>query len=113
MAESKVKNLEVFKMSTAEVFAKYPNPGALLRQLEGGRRNNAKSTRKTIRMPPSEMTDKERQERQAKLREYYQKYDLRPANQINAADHREPRAARRLFRKPAAGSDGRFLAESF
>src|SRR5215204_6235458 len=38
-AESKVKNLEIFNMSTAEVFAKYPNPGALLRQLEGSRRN--------------------------------------------------------------------------
>src|SRR6476660_8131589 len=28
VADSKVKNLEVFDMSTAEVFAKYPNPGA-------------------------------------------------------------------------------------
>ena len=33
--EAKVKGLEVFNLSTAEVFAKYPNPGALLRQLEG------------------------------------------------------------------------------
>src|SRR5215203_789101 len=39
IAEAKVKNLEVFNLSTAEVFAKYPNPGALLRQLEGSRRN--------------------------------------------------------------------------
>ena len=37
VAESKVKNLDVFNMSTAELFAKYPNPGALLRQLEGGK----------------------------------------------------------------------------
>jgi uncharacterized protein (DUF1800 family) len=28
------------------------------------------------------MTDKDRQERQAKLREYYKEYDLRPANQL-------------------------------
>src|SRR2546429_7325202 len=37
VAESKVKGLDVFNMSTAEIFAKYPNPGALLRQLEGGK----------------------------------------------------------------------------
>ena len=40
-AEAKVRNLEVFNMSTAQVFAKYPNPGALLRQLEGGRQAQA------------------------------------------------------------------------
>ena len=37
VAENKVKNLEIFNMSTAEVFAKYPNPGALLRQLQRSR----------------------------------------------------------------------------
>src|SRR6185369_5292852 len=42
VAEAKVKNLEIFNMSTAEVFAKYPNPGALLRQLEGGKKGQAK-----------------------------------------------------------------------
>ncbi|HXF42831.1 MAG TPA: DUF1800 family protein, partial [Pyrinomonadaceae bacterium] len=35
VAEAKVNNLEVFNLSTSELFAKYPNPGALLRQLEG------------------------------------------------------------------------------
>src|SRR5205085_10454824 len=35
VAENKVKGLEVFDMTTAEVFAKYPNPGALLKQLDG------------------------------------------------------------------------------
>ena len=45
--ESKVRNLEVFNMSTAEVFAKYPNPGALLRQLEGGRQAQARPNRGT------------------------------------------------------------------
>src|SRR5687767_2786371 len=40
-ADARVRNLEVFQMSTAEVFAKYPNPGALLRQLEGGRQARA------------------------------------------------------------------------
>lgn len=72
VAERKVDDLEIFKMSTAEVFAKYPNPGALLRQLEGN----------TAQQSPEEMTDKQRQERQQKLREYYQKYDLRPAGQL-------------------------------
>jgi uncharacterized protein (DUF1800 family) len=37
-AEAKVKALDVFDPSTAELFAKYPNPGALLQQLEGRKR---------------------------------------------------------------------------
>lgn len=84
VAEKKVSNLEVFNLSTAEVFAKYPNPGALLRALEGGRAavaqngQNANAAVKT----PEEMTDQERRERQQKLAEYYRKYDLRPANQL-------------------------------
>ncbi|HEY0460883.1 MAG TPA: DUF1800 domain-containing protein [Pyrinomonadaceae bacterium] len=94
VAESKVKNLEIFNMSTAEVFAKYPNPGALLRQLEGGRRNQNQANNNQNQMPNNQaqtpnnqpadeqMTDKDRQERQAKLREYYKEYDLRPANQL-------------------------------
>lgn len=72
IAEKKVVNLEIFKMTTAEVFAKYPNPGALIRMLEG----NAAA------QDPGEMTDKQRQERQQKLREYYIKYDLKPAGQL-------------------------------
>ncbi len=76
VAESKVKNLEVFGMTTAEVFEKYPNPGALLRALEGPQNNNQPAK------APEDMTEKERQERQQKIREYYAKYDLRPANQM-------------------------------
>jgi hypothetical protein len=45
VAENKVKNLEIFNMSTAQVFAKYPNPGALLRQLEGGKNGQRRVTR--------------------------------------------------------------------
>src|SRR5262245_50039216 len=41
VAESKVKSLDVFGMSTAEVFAKYPNPGALLKQLGEGKKAQA------------------------------------------------------------------------
>jgi uncharacterized protein (DUF1800 family) len=33
-AESKVRNLQVLSMSTAELYAKYPNPGVLIRQLQ-------------------------------------------------------------------------------
>ncbi len=80
VAESKVKNLEIFNMSTAEVFAKYPNPGALLRQLEG--RRNVQNQAANNQNPDQQMTDKERAERQAKLREYYREYDLRPAGQL-------------------------------
>src|SRR5687768_7098276 len=48
-AEARVKNLEIFKMSTAEVFAKYPNPTALLRQLEGGRQAQAQRREETAK----------------------------------------------------------------
>ncbi|MEP6902180.1 MAG: DUF1800 family protein, partial [Actinomycetota bacterium] len=87
VADSKVKNLEVFNMTTAEVFAKYPNPGALLKMLEGGKKNlqnNAQNnqTNTNNQNADQQITDKDRQERQAKLRDYYVKYDLRPANQL-------------------------------
>ena len=89
--EAKVKNLEVFNMSTAEVFAKYPNPGALLRQLEGGRQAaaDAQARRRTAMTPaagepaqPEAMNDADRRDRQQKLQELYRKYDLRPAGQL-------------------------------
>ncbi|MEO8572393.1 MAG: DUF1800 domain-containing protein [Pyrinomonadaceae bacterium] len=94
VAESKVKDLEVFNMSTAEVFAKYPNPGALLRQLEGGRQaqadaqkakeDEAKSGDGKMPAEPSQngMTADEQRERRQKLQALYREYDLRPANQI-------------------------------
>jgi uncharacterized protein (DUF1800 family) len=72
VAEKKTAHLEIFSMSTSEVFSKYPNPGALLQALEG----------RSAVQNPEEMTEKERQERQRKIREYYQKYDLRQANQL-------------------------------
>lgn len=88
VAEAKVKNLEVFNLSTAEVFAKYPNPGALLRQLEGGRRAQANAQDRNASnsaMPPADpeqTTANERRERQRKIQELYRKYNLRPANQM-------------------------------
>ena len=90
-AEAKVKGLEVFNMSTAQVFAKYPNPGALLRQLEGGRqaqadaqaRRNAAMTPATGEAAqPEARSEDDRRERQRRLQELYRKYDLRPAGQL-------------------------------
>ena len=91
--EAKVKNLEVYNMTTAEVFAKYPNPGALLRRLEGGRqaaadaqlrRRNAAMTAPAAGQPAQAeaATDGERRERQEKLQKLYREYDLRPAAQL-------------------------------
>ncbi|HKX84020.1 MAG TPA: DUF1800 domain-containing protein, partial [Pyrinomonadaceae bacterium] len=96
VAEAKVKNLEVFNMSTAEVFAKYPNPGALLRNLEGGRRAQAEARNRAANAPnqmsgngsvpmqpdAAQATEAERRERQQKLQELYREYNLRPANQM-------------------------------
>jgi len=88
-AEAKVKNLEIFNMTTAEVFAKYPNPGALLRQLEGGRQAQAAKQQQAQADKPAgndqadqEMTEAQRRERQQKLNALYREYNLRPANQL-------------------------------
>lgn len=77
VAEGKVQNLEVFKMTTAEVFAKYPNPAALLRALEGGNRNAAQNQNAN-----DTMSDKDREERRKKIQEIYKQYDLKPAQQL-------------------------------
>lgn len=75
VVEAKVRNLEAFSLSTSELFAKYPNPGALLRQLDRGQGQQAAQN-------GDEITEVERRDRQRKLREYYEKYDLRPANSL-------------------------------
>lgn len=85
VAEKKVKGLDIINMSTAELFAKYPNPGALLRQLEGGRRNQANAQNRNMageQQDPNAMTQAEQRERREKIRELYEKYDLKPAAQI-------------------------------
>jgi len=83
VAESKLKGLEVLNMSTAEIFEKYPNPGALLQQLEGTKRRQANDPSATNQpKAPDQMTADEQRERRQKLAELYQKYDLRPANQL-------------------------------
>lgn len=93
VAESKVKNLEIFNMTTADVFAKYPNPGALLRQLEGGRQAiaDAQKRKESAQMNGDAMAgevgkkgmnDDEQRERRQKLQALYREYDLKPANQL-------------------------------
>ena len=94
VTEAKVKNLEIFNMSTAEVFAKYPNPGALLRQLDGGKKGQAKvqdpakpdTTVNNPKAPGDKATNTptpdEQRERREKLAALYKEYDLRPAGQI-------------------------------
>src|SRR3954463_11175125 len=59
--EAKVKNLEVMNLSTSELFAKYPNPGALLRQLEGGKVAQANAQ---AQANAGDVSEKDRQERQ-------------------------------------------------
>mgnify|MGYP000203296928 CR=1 FL=1 len=90
LAENKVRKLDSVNLTTSELFAKYPNPGALLRQLEGGR---AAQARTPAQRPPAAnapvtpqdeaaMTEEEQRERRQKINELYRKYDLRPAAQL-------------------------------
>lgn len=72
-AEAKVSDLDVYDMSTSEIFAKYPNPGAVKRYL-AGRKNQANP----------EATGIDKKAEQKRVREVYRRYDLRPANQIIA-----------------------------
>ncbi|MEO6051780.1 MAG: DUF1800 domain-containing protein [Pyrinomonadaceae bacterium] len=94
VAESKVKNLDIFGMSTAELFAKYPNPGALLRQLEGGKKAQANAQNQKKQEAPANgtmapadqdangATQAEQRERREKITALYKEYDLKPAGQI-------------------------------
>ncbi|NNE65382.1 MAG: DUF1800 domain-containing protein [Pyrinomonadaceae bacterium] len=72
-----LKNFEVLNMSTSQIFAKYPNPGALLRRLEGNRRANQNANA----MSEEDQRD-QRRARREKLRSIYMEYGFRPANQI-------------------------------
>ncbi len=78
-AESKVANLETVKLSTSELFAKYPNPAGLLQAMEGQNRRAGAAPQASNN---NEMTNADRRERQQKLRELYSKYNLKPAAQI-------------------------------
>lgn len=96
VADLKVKGLDVFNMSTSELFAKYPNPGALLQQLEGRNVNNQQPAKAqpnqnmkdapagppAVPKAPGDLTQAEQLERREKIAELYRKYNLRPAAQI-------------------------------
>ncbi len=82
VAESKVKGLDVFGMSTAQLFAKYPNPGALLRQIEGTKNGAQAGANQQNAQDPGEMSDADRKARRDKIQALYQEYDLKPAAQI-------------------------------
>ena len=76
---ARLKNLEVLDMTTAEIFAKYPNPGALLKMMNGGKTALAN---KNAAADDEQMTDERKKQQRQEIKEIYQKYDLRPANQI-------------------------------
>lgn len=85
VVQSKVKNLDILNMQTSEIFEKYPNPGALLRMLEGnnGRRNVAQNRNNNAMEEKSDAdVQADRREQRQKLAQIYQEYNLRPANQI-------------------------------
>jgi len=91
VADNKVKNLDISTMSTADLFAKYPNPGALLRQLEGGRSAQANAQNRaaqnsamteTNAQDAEKMTQAEQRERREKLQKLYRDHDLKPAQQL-------------------------------
>lgn len=109
-AEAKVKNLEVLKLSNAELFAQYPNPAAVLtivaqrnglnqRELRADLREDKKakkdgaemSAEKTGEMAmernpaqnnPAQMSDEQRREYQQQVAQLYREYGLRRPAQI-------------------------------
>ena len=81
LAENKVRDLDTVNLSTAGLFAKYPNPGALLNQLGIEVPEPAGS----VPMPQNgdaQRDDSQQRERRQKINELYRKYNLRPAAQL-------------------------------
>lgn len=100
-AQAKVANLEVLNMSTAEIFEKYPNPGALLQILQrrgelpgdlaavranrnqAPAQNGANGTMTPIGpADQTQMSDADRQKQRAAIRDFYQKNDLKQPQQV-------------------------------
>lgn len=71
-----LRRFDISGMSTAELFAKYPNPGALLRKLQNNPAVSAANP------PSSADREMERRQRRRKLADLYRQYGFRPANQI-------------------------------
>jgi uncharacterized protein (DUF1800 family) len=101
-AEAKVRNLPVLSMSTAELYAKYPNPGLLLRELQRqgklpGDLAQLRDERNGVAAQPAkdsdamsetaaksgdEMKAPDRTEYRRAIRDYYVKNNLRPPQQL-------------------------------
>jgi uncharacterized protein (DUF1800 family) len=106
VAEAKVRNLPVLSMSTAELYAKYPNPGLLLRQLQrqgqlpedlsklyenrkGGQpaappnaANSMMQKEGEAGKNGDEMKDDDRAAYRRAIRDYYVQNNLRPPQQL-------------------------------
>jgi len=93
-AEAKLDKLAVPKLSTEELFAQYPNPAALLRSLDGGKKNqqdaqmpkpDAAPSTNTTAMPGEKAEEAAaalKKERAQELQQIYRQYNLKPAGQI-------------------------------
>lgn len=75
LAESKVRGLEVFSMTTAEVFAKYPNPNVLLQRID-------RQMRQKPGQDPDQTGGQDQTERRRRIQEIYRTYNLRPATEL-------------------------------
>jgi uncharacterized protein (DUF1800 family) len=91
-ADAKIKNLGVLKMSNEELFAKYPNPAAVLQvvaqnngldrqELQAIRPNNQNQNKDEKN--PNEMSEADRQKYQQQVQGLYKKYDLGRPQQIS------------------------------
>ncbi len=101
VAEAKVKDLTALQLSTSELFAKYPRPGALLRRLERSgevppelaaavearkRAQEAATTEEKGTKPEGTEPDARKRNAEARraLRDYLRKNDMRPPQQLTA-----------------------------
>ncbi len=89
-ADAKVKNLNILTMSNEELFAKYPNPGAVMTavaQKNGLQRDDLQNIRpnqnqNTDEMKENQMSEADKQKYQKEIAEMYRKYNLGRPNQI-------------------------------
>ena len=101
VVDAKIRNLPVLSMTTAELYARYPNPGLLLRQLQregklptdlAGLRDNRQSGVASSTNPKEadnsaaqgsdQMNDADRDKYRSAIRDYYIKNNLRPPQQL-------------------------------
>jgi uncharacterized protein (DUF1800 family) len=87
--DTKVRDIEIFGLSTAQLFAKYPNPNALLRSLDAARAQQVESTDQkpgnsdaVSPVGENNREQKDQGDRRQRLRSLYKDYDLKPAAEI-------------------------------